>query len=64
MSTRNASPVLLARLRAVKAELKELDHALQRYGDRDAGDAVKRARRELENVEAKGTFAVRDQHIS
>jgi hypothetical protein len=54
MSGRVASAALLTRFRAFYAEAKALDSDCQKYGDRELGDVVKRARREIEEGIRRG----------
>jgi type II secretory pathway component PulJ len=58
-----ASPALMTRLRALAAELNQLDRDLQRHGDREVGDIVKRARRELELGIRQGQFQSRGVNV-
>jgi hypothetical protein len=62
-STRTANPALMKRIRKLADELKALDRDLQEYGDREAGDAVKRARREFELVVRQGLFQSRGVEV-
>ena len=41
-------------------QLIELDRALQKFGERELGDAVKRARRELELIRRLGVYEDRE----
>lgn len=54
-----ANDAQIKRLRRVFVELVKLDGELQQHGDRDLGDAVKRARRELELVDRQGLLQSR-----
>lgn len=50
---------LLFRFRVLAGELGALDADLQGAGERELGDVVKRARRELELAERQGLFLAR-----
>lgn len=63
MSGRAADATLMTRVRNLHTELVSLDRALQTYGDRQLGDAVKRARREIELSVRQGQFQSRGVNL-
>lgn len=58
-----ANDRLMTRIRSVLTQIDRLEQDLQNFGDRDAADAFKRARREVELVVRQGVFLARGQDI-